>query len=63
MKAASSAMQEHLATANPTTLAWIWKVKRTDGMLLGFSSFDQDLTYDDGSGDGPITYFAKTGFS
>jgi len=55
-------MQAHLA-GNPTTLAWIWKVKRSDGTLLGFSSFDQDITYDDGSGDGPITYLAKTGFS
>lgn len=56
-------MQTHLATANPTTLAWLWKVKRADGTLLGFSSFDSDLVYDDSSGDGPITYLAKTGYT
>jgi uncharacterized phage protein (TIGR02218 family) len=62
MKTASTAMKAHLASTNPTTLAWIWKVKRTDGVLLGFSSFDQDITYDDASGDGAITYLSKTGF-
>jgi uncharacterized phage protein (TIGR02218 family) len=63
MKAASTAMQTHLATANPTTLAWLWKVKRSDGTLLGFSSHDVDIAYDDASGDGSITYLAKTGYS
>src|ERR1035437_8892433 len=63
MKSASVAMQSHLASANPTTLAWIWKVKRIDGVILGFSSFDRDLVYDDASGDGPITYYAKTGYT
>jgi uncharacterized phage protein (TIGR02218 family) len=63
MKIASAGMLTHLATANPTSLAWLWKVKRIDGTLLGFSSFDRDITYDDGSGDGAITYLAKTGYT
>jgi uncharacterized phage protein (TIGR02218 family) len=55
-------MQTHLA-GNPTTLAWLWKVKRTDGTIFGFTSFDKDIAYDDGTGDGSITYAAKTGFT
>jgi uncharacterized phage protein (TIGR02218 family) len=63
MKNASTAMQNHLANANPTTIAWLWKVVRTDGVILGFTSFDKDIVYDDGSGDGPITYLAHSGYS
>ena len=63
MKNATTAMQNHLANANPTTIAWLWKVKRTDGVILGFTSFDLDITYDDGSGDGPVTYLAHSGYS
>jgi len=63
MKNASTAMQNHLANANPTTIAWLWKVVRTDGVILGFTSFDQDIVYDDGTGTGLITYLAHSGYS
>jgi len=62
MKTASVAMQAHLA-GNPTTLAYILSVKRRDGMILGFTTHDEDLTYDAGDGDGAITYTARSGSS
>ena len=62
MKTATDAMKAHLASGN-TTLAYLWKVKRTDGVILGFTNLDRDLAYDDGTGDGEITYQASTGFA
>lgn len=62
MKAASSAMQTHLAQGQ-TTLAVIWKVKRVDGTILGFTNHDLNIAYDDGSGDGVVTYLADSGFA
>lgn len=61
MKTASTALTTHLQ-GNPTTTAFLWKVKRTDGVIFGFTNFDRDIAYDDLSGDGSITYLAKTGF-
>lgn len=46
-----------------TTLAGLWKVKRRDGTLLGFTAHDQNISFDDGSGDGTISYVASTGFT
>lgn len=64
MKAASTDMQAHLA-GNPTSLSWIWKVKRigSDCAVLGFTNHDVDIVYDDGTGDGTVTYASKTGFT
>lgn len=62
MKTISAALQAHLSS-NPTTLAYLWKVKRKDGTILGFTSHDRDITYDAGDGDGAVTYAAKTGFA
>lgn len=62
MKSASTALKAHLS-GNPTTIAWLWKVKRKDCQVLGFTSFDKDIVYDDGTGDGAVTYAAKTGFT
>ena len=63
MKTVSPGLATHLA-GNPTTLASCWKVKRwSDGVLIGFTSHDQDLDFDLGDGDGSITYLAATGFS
>lgn len=61
MKACSSALQTHLS-GGQTTLAWIWKVKRVDGTLLGFTTHDVDITYTDGDGDN-VTYLHSTGFT
>jgi uncharacterized phage protein (TIGR02218 family) len=39
-----------------TTLTWCWRIQRTDGVVLGFTSFDQDLDIEG------VTYKAATGF-
>jgi uncharacterized phage protein (TIGR02218 family) len=62
VKTASTALKAHMA-GEQTTLAGLWKVKRRDGTLLGFTAHDKDLTFDDGSGDGSIVYTASTGFT
>jgi hypothetical protein len=62
MKNCSAALQAHLS-GNPTSVAYIWKVKRTDGTILGFTTHDVDIVYDDGSGDSSITYLASNGFT
>jgi len=43
MKSASTAMATHIA-GETTTLATCWKVTRRDGVILGFTDHDQDLT-------------------
>jgi uncharacterized phage protein (TIGR02218 family) len=62
MKTISPALAAHLATGQ-CTLAYLWKVKRVNGTILGFTTHDQDIVYDDGSGDGSVTYLASTGFT
>lgn len=61
MKTCSAALQTHLS-GGQTTLAWLWKVKRVDGTLLGFTTHDVDITYTDGDGDN-VTYLHSTGFT
>jgi uncharacterized phage protein (TIGR02218 family) len=61
MKTVSTDLAAHLAS-NPTTLAYLWKVKRADGAILGFTNFDHDITYMDGDGD-TVEYLASTGFA
>lgn len=60
MKSVSTDLLAHLA-GETTTLATLWKVKRQDGTLLGFTTHDVDIVYDDGLGDGDVTYMASTG--
>lgn len=55
-------MKVHLAQGQ-TTLAWLWKVKRLDGVILGFTTHDQDIVYNANDGDGAVTYLAKTGLT
>jgi uncharacterized phage protein (TIGR02218 family) len=61
MKSCSTALQTHLS-GGQTTLAWLWKIKRVDGTILGFTTLDVDLTYTDGDGD-TVTYLHSTGFT
>jgi uncharacterized phage protein (TIGR02218 family) len=61
MKTVSTELAAHLAS-NPTSLAYLWKVRRKDGQILGFTNFDHDLTYTDGDGD-EVEYLASTGFT
>ena len=56
MKSASAAMQAHLAQGQ-TTLAWIWKVTRVDGTILGFTTHDVDILY------AGVTYLHSSGFT
>ncbi len=56
MKSASTAMAGHIA-GETTTLATCWKVSRRDGVVLGFTDHDQDITF---SGQ---LYQASTGYT
>lgn len=67
MKSASAAMIAHLS-GGQTSLAWLFKLKRADGTILGFTAHDRDILYDAGTfdptdTDGPITYQAASGFT
>jgi hypothetical protein len=44
MKSISSALASHFGK-NCTTLAVLWKVKRQDGTVFGFTTHDQDIVY------------------
>ena len=56
MKAASTALATHIA-GETTTLATCWKVTRKDGMVLGFTDHDQNITV------GSIIYEASSGYT
>jgi len=60
MRIIGAGLQTHLEQEE-TTLAMCWKVKRTDGVLKGFTNHDVDIEYDLGDGDGSITYEASSG--
>lgn len=46
MKDISPALQAHLDTG-ATTLAWCWRIRRADGLTLGFTDHDRTLAFDD----------------
>ena len=56
MKSLSTALKTVLA-APAATLATLWKVTRTDGVVMGFTDHDRDLSY------GGVPYKAATGFT
>lgn len=45
MKTLSTALQDHL-DSGATTLAWCWRLTRSDGAVLGFTDHDQSLVFD-----------------
>jgi uncharacterized phage protein (TIGR02218 family) len=45
MKSLPPALQAHL-DSGATTLCWCWKVTRADGLALGFTDHDRDVTFD-----------------
>ena len=45
MTALSPAFQDHLDTGT-TTLAWAWRITRSDGAIYGFTDHDADLIFD-----------------
>jgi uncharacterized phage protein (TIGR02218 family) len=56
MKALSSALQAHLDSGT-TTLAWCWRIERSDGVVLGFTDHDRPLSF------GGVTYEPESGFA
>ena len=56
MKTASAALIAHFGQ-EVTTLAWCWRVTRTDAQVFGFTTHDRDLTF------GGLTYSAESGFA
>jgi uncharacterized phage protein (TIGR02218 family) len=56
MKSASTKLAAHIA-GETTSLATCWKVTRKDGVVFGFTDFDQNLAIDD------VTYEARTGYT
>ena len=45
MKSLPPALQAHLDEGT-TTLAWCWRIARTDGVAFGFTDHDRTLTFD-----------------
>jgi uncharacterized phage protein (TIGR02218 family) len=56
MKTVSVALLAHMALGT-TTLAWCWKVTRTDDQVFGFTSVDRAFTFDG------VRYEAATGIT
>jgi uncharacterized phage protein (TIGR02218 family) len=61
MKTISVALQAHLDQPQ-TTLCTAWKITRRDGVVLGYTDHDQDLSLD-ADGAGLLTYTAASGYS
>lgn len=62
MKTISNGLAAHLQ-GTALTLATCWRIKRSDGKVMGFTSHDRDIAVDLGDGDGGVTYAAATGFT
>lgn len=45
MKALQPAFEAHLQSG-ATTLAWCWRLRRADGLRLGFTDHDRDIAFD-----------------
>jgi uncharacterized phage protein (TIGR02218 family) len=45
MKTLSPDLQTHLDEGT-TTLAWVWRITRADGVTLGFTEHDRPLNFD-----------------
>jgi uncharacterized phage protein (TIGR02218 family) len=56
MKSLSAALQAHLDSGT-TTLAWCWRIERSDGVVFGFTDHDQPLTF------AGLSYEPESGFS
>lgn len=56
MKTINTSLQSHLES-EVTTLATCWKLTRRDGMIMGFTDHDVDMTVE------TVTYAAQTGFT
>ncbi len=56
MKQLPAGLQQHLDTGT-TTLCWCWRLTRTDGVRIGFTDHDRDLSFDG------TVFEAASGFS
>ncbi|MBP7242390.1 DUF2163 domain-containing protein [Amaricoccus sp.] len=56
MKSLSPAFQAHLDSGT-TTLAWCWRIERSDGVVFGFTDHDRSLDF------GGVTYEPESGFA
>lgn len=56
MRALPAGLQEHL-DSGATTLCWCWRVTRGDGVKLGFTDHDRDISFDG------TEFEAATGFT
>ena len=56
MKTLSAALQAHLDSGT-TTLAWCWRIERSDGVVFGFTDHDQPLMF------GGVTYDPDSGLA
>ena len=59
MKSLSASLAAHLGL-DCTTTALLWKCKRTDGVILGFTDHDQPITFNDGEEGSPVGSLAIT---
>jgi uncharacterized phage protein (TIGR02218 family) len=62
MKSITAALQAHFGL-DTTTLAVLWKITRADGTVMGFTTHDQDISYQAADDTSPVTYLAETGLS
>jgi len=60
MKSISSQLTTHFGLGT-TTLAMLWKCKRKDNTIFGFTTHDQDIVYNDGTD--TVTYLAGSGMT
>jgi uncharacterized phage protein (TIGR02218 family) len=56
MKNLSASLQAHLDSGT-TTLAWCWRIERSDGVVFGFTDHDRPLKF------GGVTYEPESGFA
>lgn len=56
MRTLPAGLEAHLATG-ATTLCWCWRMERRDGVVLGFTDHDRDLSFDG------VTYEAEAGMT
>ena len=56
MKTLSAALQAHL-DSGATTLAWCWRIERSDGVVFGFTDHDRVLEF------GGVSYEPDSGFA
>lgn len=67
MRSIPNALKEHLS-GGATTLCWLWKIIRRDGVVLGFTDHDgplviDDVTYEMSSGLNPSETDQRLGFA